>query len=70
MRAADWRRVAAAAIASGIAAPALLSALAYYDGMRTARSGASLIQLQRDMFGAHGFERIDRPGTFHLDPDP
>ena len=39
------------------------------DGMRTARSGASLIQLQRDMFGAHGFERIDRPGTFHLDPD-
>lgn len=68
-RVADWRRVAAAAIASGIAAPALLSALAYYDGMRTARSGASLIQLQRDTFGAHGFERIDRPGTFHLDPD-
>ena len=66
-RIADWRRVAAAMVASGVAAPALLSALAYYDGLRTAQSGASLIQLQRDMFGAHGFERIDRPGTFHLE---
>ena len=69
VRIADWRGVAAAVVGGGIAAPALLSALAYYDGLRAARSGASLIQLQRDMFGAHGFERVDRPGTFHLDSE-
>ncbi len=69
-RLADWRRAAALAARRGIAAPALLSALAYYDGLRTARSGASLIQLQRETFGAHGFERVDRPGQFHLDREP
>jgi 6-phosphogluconate dehydrogenase len=51
----------------GIAAPALGSALAYYDGYRCARLPANLIQAQRDYFGAHTYERIDRPGSFHSD---
>jgi 6-phosphogluconate dehydrogenase len=51
----------------GIAAPALGSALAYYDGYRSARLPAGLIQAQRDYFGAHTYERVDRPGTFHSD---
>ena len=51
----------------GIAAPALGSTLAYYDGYRSARLPANLIQAQRDCFGAHTYERIDRPGSFHSD---
>jgi 6-phosphogluconate dehydrogenase len=51
----------------GIAAPALGSALAYYDGYRSAQSPANLIQAQRDYFGAHTYERVDRPGSFHSD---
>jgi 6-phosphogluconate dehydrogenase len=51
----------------GVAAPALGSALAYYDGYRSARLPASLIQAQRDYFGAHTYERVDRPGSFHSD---
>ena len=42
--------------------PALSSALAYFDMMRTGRSTADLTQAQRDFFGAHGFERLDEPG--------
>jgi len=63
----DWRRATAVAVAHGVPIPALASALAYYDGLAAERTGASLIQLQRDTFGAHGFERIDRPGRFHID---
>ena len=55
-----------AAARAGIAAPALGSALAYFDGYRSARLPASLIQAQRDYFGAH-CERIDRPGSIHSD---
>ena len=51
----------------GIAAPALGSALAYYDGYRSAQSPANLIQAQRDYFGAHTYERVDQPGSFHSD---
>ena len=51
----------------GVAAPALGSALAYYDGYRSAQLPANLIQAQRDYFGAHTYERVDRPGTFHSD---
>jgi 6-phosphogluconate dehydrogenase len=51
----------------GIAAPALGSALAYYDGYRSARLPANLIQAQRDYFGAHTYERVDRPSSFHSD---
>jgi len=63
MTAADagWRRVVAAAVQLGIPAPALSSALAFYDGYRCQRLPANLIQAQRDYFGAHTYERIDRP---------
>lgn len=63
MRAAapGWRRVVAAAVESGIAVPAFSSALAYFDGYRTASLPANLLQAQRDYFGAHTYERIDKP---------
>ena len=61
------RQVVAAAAEAGIAVPALASALAYFDGYRSARLPASLIQAQRDYFGAHTYERIDRPGAVHSD---
>jgi 6-phosphogluconate dehydrogenase len=66
-RLADWRHVTAAALQHGIPVPALATALAYRDGLAAERTGASLIQLQRDTFGAHGFERVDRPGRHHID---
>ena len=50
----------------GIATPAFSSSLAYYDGYRRARGPASLIQGLRDLFGAHTYQRVDRPGTFHV----
>ncbi len=59
------RAVVAQAALSGIPTPALGAALAYFDLMRTRRGTANLLQGQRDFFGAHGFERIDRPGAFH-----
>jgi 6-phosphogluconate dehydrogenase len=58
---AGWRRVAAAAIANGIPAPTITSALTYFDGYRTARLPANLLQAQRDYFGAHTYERTDKP---------
>lgn len=58
---AGWRRVAAAAIANGIPAPTITSALTYFDGFRTARLPANLLQAQRDFFGAHTYERLDKP---------
>ena len=58
---AGWRRVAATAIANGIPAPTITSALTYFDGYRTARLPANLLQAQRDFFGAHTYERTDRP---------
>ena len=57
---ASWRRVAAAAVQNGIAAPALTSALAYFDGYRSERLPANLLQAQRDYFGAHTYERVDK----------
>ncbi len=60
------RDVVVAAAASGAPVPALAAALSYYDSMRHARGTANLIQGQRDFFGAHGFERVDRTGKgFH-----
>ena len=60
-----WRRTVAAAVASGIPVPAYSSALAFFDGYRSERLPANLIQAQRDYFGAHTYERTDRPrGTF------
>ena len=57
----SWRRVCAAAISNGIPVPALSSALGYFDGFRTERLPANLLQAQRDYFGAHTYERIDKP---------
>jgi 6-phosphogluconate dehydrogenase len=56
-----WRRTVARAVAAGIPVPAYASALAFYDGYRSERLPANLIQAQRDAFGAHTYERIDRP---------
>jgi 6-phosphogluconate dehydrogenase len=55
------------AAALGIPAPAFSSALAYYDGYRTARLPANLTQAQRDYFGAHTYRRLDREGVFHTE---
>jgi 6-phosphogluconate dehydrogenase len=62
-----WRRVVCAAVESGIAVPAFATALAYYDGYRQARLPANLLQAQRDYFGAHTYQRVDKPGVFHSD---
>jgi len=64
-----WRLVAMTATWSGIPVPTFASALAWYDGYRNPRLGANLIQAQRDYFGAHTYERIDRPRGefFHTD---
>ena len=63
------RRVVTAAVAAGVPVPAYSSALAFYDGVRSRRLPANLIQAQRDYFGAHTYERIDRPRGqfFHTD---
>ncbi len=58
---AAWRRVVAAAVASGVPVPAMSSALAYFDGYRSERLPANLLQAQRDYFGAHTYERTDKP---------
>ena len=58
---AGWRRTVSRAVTAGIPVPAYSSALAFYDGYRSERLGANLIQAQRDLFGAHTYERTDRP---------
>ena len=63
----DWRLVVAQSILLGIPAPAFSSALAYYDSYRRERLPANLLQAQRDYFGAHTYERIDREGVFHTE---
>lgn len=64
-----WRKVIAASAEMGIAIPCFSTGLAFYDGYRTARLPANLLQAQRDYFGAHTYERIDRPRGefFHTD---
>jgi 6-phosphogluconate dehydrogenase len=56
-----WRRVVSKAVELGIPVPALSTALAYYDGYRSERLPANLLQAQRDYFGAHTYERVDKP---------
>jgi 6-phosphogluconate dehydrogenase len=58
---ASWRKVVAAAIKNGIPVPAMATALNYFDGYRTERLPANLLQAQRDYFGAHTYERVDKP---------
>ncbi|MBN1797667.1 MAG: decarboxylating NADP(+)-dependent phosphogluconate dehydrogenase [Spirochaetales bacterium] len=64
-----WRRVTSAALNAGIPVPAFASALCYFDGYRSESLPANLIQAQRDYFGAHTYERVDRPEGefFHTD---
>ena len=61
------RDVVSAAVQAGVAVPGFASAIAYYDSYRAERLPANLVQAQRDYFGAHTFERVDRPGSFHAD---
>ena len=56
-----WRRAIVAAVQSGVPVPCLSAALAYFDGYRSERLPANMIQAQRDFFGAHTYERIDQP---------
>ncbi|MEL7267499.1 MAG: decarboxylating NADP(+)-dependent phosphogluconate dehydrogenase, partial [Planctomycetota bacterium] len=61
----SWRRVVAIAAIKGIPVPAFCTALNYYDGYRLERLPANLLQAQRDYFGAHTYQRLDKEGTFH-----
>ena len=65
----DWRESLAQAALAGIPCPAMMSALSYYDSYRTAVLPANLLQGQRDYFGAHTYQRVDKPAgkKFHLD---
>lgn len=60
-----WRRVCSLAISHGVPIPAMTSSLSYFDGYRTERLPANLLQAQRDYFGAHTYERLDaKKGEF------
>jgi 6-phosphogluconate dehydrogenase len=63
----DWRKVVAIAVTNGIPIPAMASGLTYYDSYRSATLPANLLQAQRDYFGAHTYQRIDKEGTFHTE---
>ena len=62
-----WRAVVASASVLGIPVPAFSAALCYYDGYRLGRLPANLLQAQRDYFGAHTYQRVDKEGTFHTE---
>jgi 6-phosphogluconate dehydrogenase len=62
-----WRNVVTTAVRLGIPTPGFAAALAYYDGYRSERLPANLLQAQRDYFGAHTYNRTDREGVFHSD---
>src|SRR5699024_10737673 len=61
------RTVAIKGMENGLSLPCFSAALTYYDGYRSAQSGANLIQAQRDYFGAHTYERVDKEGIFHTE---
>ena len=61
----EWRQVISEAVVRGLPVPAFSSALAYFDSYRTENLPANLLQAQRDYFGAHTYERIDKEGIFH-----
>jgi len=61
----DWRDVVIMAISAGIAVPAFTSALSYFDSYRAEELPANLLQAQRDYFGAHTYERVDKEGVYH-----
>ncbi|MFL6589519.1 MAG: NADP-dependent phosphogluconate dehydrogenase [Chthoniobacterales bacterium] len=63
----NWRVAVATAVTHGVAVPAFSASLAYFDSYRSARLPANLLQAQRDFFGAHTYERVDKPGVFHTE---
>src|SRR5438105_14029419 len=63
----NWRVAVAAAVDQGVAVPAFSASLAYFDSYRSARLPSNLLQAQRDFFGAHTYERVDKPGVFHTE---
>jgi 6-phosphogluconate dehydrogenase len=63
----NWRFAISQAIQAGVAVPAFSASLGYFDSYRQERLPANLLQAQRDYFGAHTYERIDKPGTFHTE---
>ena len=63
----NWRIAVATAVQHGVAVPAFSASLAYFDSYRQARLPSNLLQAQRDFFGAHTYERIDKPGVFHTE---
>ncbi|KZV31520.1 6-phosphogluconate dehydrogenase, decarboxylating 2, chloroplastic [Dorcoceras hygrometricum] len=66
-RQAAWRRVVGLAIQKGISVPGMSASLQYFDTYRRSSLPANLVQAQRDYFGAHTYERIDRPGSYHTE---
>jgi 6-phosphogluconate dehydrogenase len=62
-----WRHVVSTAVELGLPVPGFTAALSYFDGYRSPRLPANLLQAQRDYFGAHTYQRIDREGAFHTD---
>ncbi len=63
----NWRKAVSTAALHGVAVPAFSASLAYFDSYRQANLPANLLQAQRDFFGAHTYERVDKPGTFHTE---
>ena len=63
----SWRHVVGTAVELGLPVPGFAAALTYFDGYRLERLPANLLQAQRDYFGAHTYQRLDKPGTFHTD---
>jgi 6-phosphogluconate dehydrogenase len=63
----NWRTAVSTAVMNGVAVPAFAASLAYFDSYRQARLPANLLQAQRDFFGAHTYERVDKPGVFHTE---
>src|SRR5437899_6480387 len=63
----NWRVAVSTAVKHGVATPAFSASLAYFDSYRQARLPANLLQAQRDFFGAHTYERVDKPGVFHTE---
>ena len=63
----NWRKAVSTAALHGVAVPAFSASLAYFDSYRQANLPANLLQAQRDFFGAHTYERIDKPGIFHTE---
>jgi 6-phosphogluconate dehydrogenase len=64
---ARWRQVVSTAIQMGVPVPGFSSAISYYDAYRNERLWANMIQAQRDYFGAHTYQRVDKEGTFHTE---